>query len=785
MPRRIPTAQSLERDPRACATVPLLYIAWSDGLLTDDEIASVRKAMEGFDWIADDARQSVSAWLDPKAPPSPTELDKLLDVIRRHSADLSQSKRHTLANLGLELARLEHEKDDIDGLEAPEVERALLQVEKALGVVSEDAVRALLSPPPWPLSDTFDEPDAKFSSRRLAELIEGEHREHFNRIRSVIRGRELVPRFGLSLGEQRRVVRGWLRTLSEEGIGSVGLPTAPDSRGDQRALIASLEGLGMFDLDLAVKFGVQFGLFGGSVRGLGTDEQHARFLPDIARGRMLGGFAMTELGHGSNVRDIETVARYHPDQNAFVLRTPKESARKEWIGNAGEDGRFMTVFCQLEVDRRRHGVHALLVRIRHDDGTPVTGVRTEDAGPKMGLNGVDNGRLWFDDVVVPRDQLLGRFGRVDQHGNYQSDIASPNKRFFAMLSTLVGGRIGVGACANMAAKTGLATAIRYGALRRQFGSGSAPEVRILDYPEHQLRLFPRLAASIAIGFAAQALTRRVVDGREDRELEALAATFKALATRNAVDTIQSCRECCGGMGYLAANRIAKLRTDVDVFVTFEGDNTVLLQLVARSLLTRFRQQLSDDAVRTTLELLAHRARATLHHKNPIAARRTDREHLTDPQFFADAFGYREEALTVAAARRIKRRIDDGMTAFDAFNEVQDHLLALARAYGERFVVREVTAAVERATAPAERAQLERLAQLYCLTRVREDMAFFSENGYVEPRKARAIRKLVLTLCRELRPHAIALVEALQVPESCLAPIAFEHYFEHPALHNSI
>ena len=68
-------------------------------------------------------------------------------------------------------------------------------------------------------------------------------------------------------------------------------------------------------------------------------------------------------------------------------------------------------------------------------------MRIEDCGPKMGLNGVDNGRIWFDNVRVPREALLNRYGDVNEHGDYESPIEDANKRFFTMLGALVQGRV--------------------------------------------------------------------------------------------------------------------------------------------------------------------------------------------------------------------------------------------------------------------------------------------------------------------------------------------------------
>ncbi len=272
--------------------------------------------------------------------------------------------------------------------------------------------------------------------------------------------------------------------------------------------MATFEELGHGDLSLAVKLGVQAGLYGGAVWALGTAHHHER-LSRVANLEELGCFAMSEVGHGSNVADLETVARYDHDTREWVIHTPAESARKEWIGGAARDARMAVVFAQLEVQGERHGVHAFLVPIRQADGSPCPGVRTGDSGHKMGLLGVDNGRLWFEHTRVPVDHLLDRFASVDAEGRYQSPIESPSRRFFTMLGTLVGGRICVGSAAVSAARTSLAIAIRYATVRRQFGAGpSEPERALLEYPSHRKRLLPYLAESVVLRTAFEAVRVR-------------------------------------------------------------------------------------------------------------------------------------------------------------------------------------------------------------------------------------------------------------------------------------
>ena len=276
--------------------------------------------------------------------------------------------------------------------------------------------------------------------------------------------------------------------------------------------------------------GVQFGLFGGSILQLGSSQHHQEYLPAIGTLELPGCFAMTETGHGSNVHDLETVARYDPQTEEFIIHTPNLSARKDYIGNAALHGRLATVFAQLEIGAQRHGVHAFLVPIREDDGTPCVGVGIEDCGEKLGLNGVDNGRLWFDGVRIPRSNLLDRFAQVGPDGIYSSPIASPTKRFFVMLGTLVGGRVSVALAASSASKSALTIAVRYGARRRQFGPEGEAETVLLDFRTHQRRLMPRLATTYALDFALKRLVTEYVGSTADsrREVEALAAGLKPM-----------------------------------------------------------------------------------------------------------------------------------------------------------------------------------------------------------------------------------------------------------------
>ena len=218
------------------------------------------------------------------------------------------------------------------------------------------------------------------------------------------------------------------------------------------------------------------------------------------------------------------------------------------------------------------------------------------------LPGVDNGRIVFDHVRVPRDNLLNKYGDVTDDGTYSSPIENPNRRFFTMLGTLIRGRVTVGGSAAAAARVALDIATRYALQRRQFKApGDETEVLLMDYLVHQRRLLPRIAESYAMQFAQNELveklheiqTTEIPDPEEQRELESFAAGLKAAATWHATYSIQEAREACGGAGYMAENRLIGLKGDTDVFTTFEGDNHVLTQLVAKQLLTAYADDIAS------------------------------------------------------------------------------------------------------------------------------------------------------------------------------------------------
>jgi acyl-CoA oxidase len=590
--------------------------------------------------------------------------------------------------------------------------------------------------------------------------------------------------------EYRRRVIAWARELAEENVSGVGYPAEFGGGGNVGGSVAAFETLAFGDLSLLVKFGVQFGLFGGAVLHLGTEEQHQRYLPDIRTLELPGCFAMTETGHGSDVQSIRTTATYDKRRRQFVVDTPDELAAKDYIGNAARDGRMAVVFAQLIVDGESRGVHALLVPIRARNRRILKSIRVEDCGEKLGLNGVDNGRIFFNRVRVPREALLNRHAQVTEDGRYLSEIEDPNKRFFTMLGTLIQGRVSVCGAAVSGAKSALTIAVRYGHQRRQFGPPGGKEMRLLDYRTHQRRLLPALATTYALHFAQETLVAELhkafsTDDYPDhdrRKLESMAAGLKARATWHATETIQACREACGGAGYLSQNRFAALKADTDVFTTFEGDNTVLMQLVAKSMLTDYKDQFGDldplgvvrfvasQAVETVIERTG--AREVAGRLRDELVSRDEEGDLLDREYQLEMFRWRDDHVINSVARRMKRGIDSDMDPFRVFLECQDHLMAAAAAHVDRLILEAFVAAIERCDDADCGVSLTRLCDLYALWNMERDRGWFQEHGRLSSTRSKALIRAVNRLCAEIREEAGTLVAAFGIPEAALAaPIA--------------
>ncbi len=569
--------------------------------------------------------------------------------------------------------------------------------------------------------------------------------------------------------------------LAGRGFAIAGFPEAHGGDGPVAESVAHFEMLAMGDLSLTIKSGVQHGLWGGAVTNLGTQWHHDTWLPGTITGELTGCFAMTELGHGSDVQSLETTITWVPEDGEFEVHSPTPGATKAYIGNAAAHGKWAAVFGQLVVDGENHGVHVIVVRIRTEELDPVPGITCGDQGHKGGLLGVDNGTITFDHVRVPREHLLDRFGGVTAEGVYESTIESRNARFFTMLGTLVRGRICVGGGAASGTRKALSIATRYALQRTQFRlPGLGREIPLLDYQTHQRKLLPNIAKAYAYGFAQNEIAlqlQRVTDAAganptASRELETRAAGMKALLTRWSNDTIQVCREACGGAGYMSENGITLIRQDADVFATFEGDNTVLLQLVAKALLLDYKKTWGDMDMRGTAQATARLLGGTFLERT-TAKSVIDRilssskgKDVTSRAWHIEMFEDREKHTVEGLAKRM-RAAAKAEDSFAAVNACQQHMLAAAKAHTDRVVLEAFIEGIDETSDPYIASILNKVCDLYALATIEENRGWYMEHERFDGTRSKAVTEAVDALCLDLRGKALELVEGLGVEEEWL------------------
>jgi len=740
--------------------IPVFYIIWSDDLLSASEINVVENAISEDSTLTDDAKMQLRSWLDISNPPKSEVFKFWKQLIVNSGVQLVEQETYPLTAFSQKITSHYHKTIVFNN--------HIKNIEVNLGIQPNHYNHL------FEVHIDVEKNSKQYSANEIDSILKGEHAEVVDTFRSALKN----PIFNWKILRDKEVFRNnvlkQVEFLAEKGYGALAYPEAYGGTNDMEGYAAIFENMMWVDGSLTIKFGVQFGLFGGSIQKLGTKKHHDKYLTKAGTAQLLGCFAMTETGHGSNVRGIKTTATYDQNTETFVIHTPGKNDNKEYIGNALHS-KMASVFAQLIVNGKNEGVHAILVPLRDANHQLFPGVRVEDNDYKLGLNGVDNGKIWFNQVAVPKHNLLNKYGTILDNGDYYSKIKNPNKRFFTMLGTLVGGRICVARAGLGGAKFALTVSIKHALKRRQFNDNvKIQEDLLMDYPSHQLRLTPLLASAYVYHITLDKMMKLYCDESQPdkRQIETQVAGLKSIITWYANETIQECREACGGKGYLLENRIADLKGDVDIFTTFEGDNNVLLQLAAKGVLSDFKSEFNSAGFSTVLKLLSSQLSDTLSTINPLYTNNTDKDHLYNPKFHVHAFEHRTRRLTYTVAMRIRDYIKKGISSYQAFLKVQTHLMALGKAYSTELAYKSFIEHSSTITDKKYKALFEKLGTLYALHEIRKDASWYLEQGYISGTKSKAIRQRVERLSTELRPHLNSLVDGFGIPNHLMtAPIA--------------
>ena len=572
----------------------------------------------------------------------------------------------------------------------------------------------------------------------------------------------------LSVPEQRSLTNKRVQRLHQVGLLKKTVSN-PDPAEGSRRYDALIDALALLDHSIEIKLGVNFGLFCSSVFRLGSPIQAQQWLPRIESGQIIGCFALTELGHGSNVRGIQTRAEFTSSSPGFLLHTPHESAQKYWIGAAAQSAHMAVVFAQLYIHGNHHGVHAFLVPLRDESGKTYPGIQIADCGGKAGLNGVDNGRIWFTQVKLPLSALLSGMSQVSATGEYSSKIKSPDARFGAMLAALTGGRIGIAYNAIMTAFVGLVIAIKYSTSRLAFGPNpGVSHVPLLYYSSQRRRLMIPLAGAFVYVFCARDLREDWYESIESRstiskKIHTVSAGYKALFSWFMQDTLQAAREACGGQGYKSENHIAIVKADRDVMLTFEGANSVLLQQVSKGLLAELAIASKNNGKFSDKSSLA-----VLNN----APKRTGSSKKLDRSFFEAVFWKRERELVKQLGLQYAAAMKRHGQAFHAWNDCLNIAERAAVAHMHRYIFEQHQRHLVdmRREDSALGIAMEICGKLWGAEIVINDPDFL-RLGCLSRSQATDVVNQIDDLCYEVARYSPSLIEALALPEEVLAPIA--------------
>ncbi|OWM88360.1 hypothetical protein CDL15_Pgr003772 [Punica granatum] len=517
---------------------------------------------------------------------------------------------------------------------------------------------------------------------------------------------------------------------------------------------------------------LHWGMFVPAIKGQGTDEQQQKWLPLAYKMQIIGCYAQTELGHGSNVQGLETTATFDPKADEFIINSPTLTSSKWWPGGLGKIATHGVIYARLITDGQDHGVHGFIVQLRSlEDHMPLPGITIGDIGMKFGngaYNTMDNGVLRFDNVRIPRDQMLMRVSQVTREGKYvMSNV--PRQLVYG---TMVYVRQTIVVDASCALSRAVTIATRYSAVRRQFGSqDGGPETQVIDYKTQQNRLFPLLASAYAFRFVGEWLkwlytdvTQRLQanDFSTLPEAHACTAGLKSLTTSITADAIEECRKLCGGHGYLCSSGLPELIAVYVPACTYEGDNVVLLLQVARYLMKAVSQLPSGKKpVGTT----AYMGRVEY-----LMQCRSDVQRAEDwlkPNVVLQAFEARAARMSVACAQKLAQFSNSE----EGFAELSPILVEASLAHCQLIVVSKFIEKLQQdIPGKGVKEQLEALCSVYALHLLHKHSGDFLSTGTITAKQASLANDQLLSLYSKVRPNAVALVDAFNYTDHYLGSI---------------
>ncbi|GJJ70708.1 acyl-CoA oxidase [Entomortierella parvispora] len=533
------------------------------------------------------------------------------------------------------------------------------------------------------------------------------------------------------------------------------------------------------------------GAFIPVINSQGTEEQIDKWIPPAEKYQILGCYAQTELGHGSNLSKLETTATFIPETDEWEINSTTFTASKWWIGGLACLSTHCVLQARLFIKGHDYGAHVFVVPLRSlDDHKPFPGVELGDIGPKAfnGFNKMDNGFARFNKYRIPRENMLMRFSKVSKEGVYTKP---PHAKLSYGSMVLLRSVLIKQMALYLSRATTIAT--RYLTVRRQFNNPTSRndadlnpglETQVINYPMVQNRLFPMIAQSYALFAAGSEMMNKYISLMTDMssgnidalaEVHAMSSALKSYCTTIGAAGTEECRKLMGGHGFSYFTGIAHLFASIVPSNTYEGDNYVLTQQMSRYLLKEVK------TAKTQPEKVTPYSKYLLLALNKSAFDRTTcgvahAEDWLKPEVQLAAFEHRCARLAFELSDAVEAGgLDQANPKTWSDHNIECYRVSHAHAQYTMVLwfIQSIQAAQDPASEEERRAEgpsikvLERLSHLHALHTMQTNLTDFVEDGYFSPAQCQSLRAQVKALVASLADEAIGLVDAFDHPDFLL------------------
>ena len=509
---------------------------------------------------------------------------------------------------------------------------------------------------------------------------------------------------------------------------------------------------------------VHHGMFESIVKIMGSEEQANKYWQDIVDYRIIGCYAQTEMGTGSNVQGLETEAVYDKDTEEFVIHTPTTKAIKFWPGDLGKMANHAVLFARLIIDGESYGIHAFFIQIRDmDSHAPLPSIEIGDIGPKYGYSIKDNGYMKFDHHRIPRSAILSKYVNVSKEGIIQLN-GDPRVAY----ATMVWIRVTLLEFNWQVLLKNADAVMRYTLMRSQFKSisNSDEERKVIDYQATQTQMVPYVAFGFANAFMGnycrQLHTQMLENIKKDdfklmNELHVLVSSLKAYYMQEMIDGLYTLREICGAHGYSVFADIGNWLESMSSNVTLEGDAYVLYQQTTRKLLKMVKRSQEGNSINKMVYPYIEEVFKSQ------GVKETD-EHIEDPTKLLNVL---KHALIANLEHLIKSLEADQERSYDQkWNKIyQVDISNVSKLHAVFMSAKSFKSGIKHSGLSDDtKSALQMLLKIYLCDSIFKFGDYALLSSYINGDQLMKIHEYQKQLIEDVRPHLLSLLESVNVHE---------------------